>query len=213
MILHLQKSAHLRLSIVLIALTLFMSGCSYVQVVVHSSTESQLLRDGEKAFKVGNYQKAENLFEKVYSSDTDRQTKNTALYNLICTRMILAENVRDITSAISLFKSWEKSYPSGIYTENPVFIIAALQRSRTLILQELDQAEFFKEKMKKSKQAQTRIRESYKGQKKIVEDLTAQLQILEETAMEYRNQIEKLQHQIKELEEIDQKLQEKKKPL
>ena len=31
--------------------------------------------------------------------------------------------------------------------------------------------------------------------------------------MEYRKQIETLQNQIKELEEIDQQLQEKKKPL
>lgn len=182
---------------------LLLSSCSVVQIVINSSMEAQMLRDGEIAFTLGNYKKAENLFEKVYSSETDQQTKNTALYNLVCTRMIQGKNARDVTEAISLLEAWNKSYSIGIYAENPDFIITALQKSRSLILQEIDQTARVEEKMLKSKQAQT----------KIVEDLTAQLDALDITAKEYQKQIETLQHQIKELEEIDQQTQEKKKPL
>ena len=201
------------LGAVLLILLLTAPGCSFVQIVVNSGPESQLLREGEKALKAGNYTKAENLFQEVYLSDAERSTRNTALYNLACTRMLLAENINDVTSAIALLDGWKQTYPSGIYTENPDYVISALQHSRELILEEADQAARFEEKVKKSDLAKSKISNSYRGQQKLVEDLTAQLQSLETTAMEYRKQIETLQNQKQELEEIDQQMEEKKKPL
>lgn len=168
---------------------LCLSGCGAVQLVISFAPEVQRLHEGEREFEQGNYEQAEAIFQEVYTSDVSAQTKNTALYNLACTRIITASDSAQFLAAISLLDKWEKTYPSIIYVENPNLIIAALKERTSVIKEDRDLA---LQQVQKNKSTITK-------QKEIIAELNEQLQTL--------------QHQIHELEAIDHQLQEKKKPL
>lgn len=194
----------------LILTALLQSGCSYVQIVVSASAEAQLLRDGEKAFLLGNYQKAEELFEQVYLSETDGQTKNIALYNLACTRMAISETPDDYNKSVDLLKEWKKPYHSGFYIENPTLILTALKKSNQTLRPESEKLQ--KDLQKTSKDLEKKRNEINQLHKKM-ENLRTLLQSYQEDNITAQEMIDTLQHQITELEAIDQQLQEKKKPL
>lgn len=190
-------------SLPLLITVLLQSGCSYVQIVVSASSEAQLLRDGEKAFLIGNYQKAEELFLQVYDGDTDGQTKNTALYNLACTRMAIAKTPADYNKSVDLLKEWKNPYQTGFYIENPTLMITALKKSNKALRAEAE---------KQSKELKKKHNEIKQLHKK-TESLRSLLKSYQEDNITAQEMIETLQHQITELEVIDQQLQEKKKPL
>jgi hypothetical protein len=202
-------------SLLALALPLFfsmslISGCSYVQIVVSSSAEAQLLRDGEKAFLMGNYKKAEELFLQVYNGDADGQTQNTALYNLACTRMAIAKTPDDYNKSVDLLKEWKKPYHSGFYIENPTLVMTALKMSNETLRTESEKLN--KDVQRKGDELKKK-RKEIKHLHKQTESLRTLLQSYQEDNISAQEMIETLQHQITELEAIDQQLQEKKKPL
>lgn len=157
-------------------------GCSFVPIVVSYAPEVQELREGEREIGLGNYKKAEQIFTTIYESDADQETKNTALYNLTCTRMLTAENINDFIGAVELLDDWKEANRGVFFVENPNLIVDAL-----------------KEQVKVLQREQAML-----GQKSVEAEVTI---------VNQRKELETLQHQISELEAIDQQLQEKKKPL
>lgn len=195
---------------VILILSAFQSGCSYVQIVVSASTEAQLLRDGEKAFLLGNYEKAEELFLQVYNSESESQYKNTARYNLACTRMITAENSKTFKEAFSYLTDWKKPYHSGFYTENPTLVVTALKKSGSKIRQQADLLKAENRKLTKALEGQNSEIDNLEQN---ISNLRTLLTSYQEDSISAQEMIETLQRQINELEVIDQQLQEKKKPL
>ena len=179
---------HLALFTLLLGLVA-LPGCSVVQVVTPFSHDAQLLHSGEQNFDQGQYRKAEEIFSKILATTADSQIRNTALYDLACTRMITAETASDFFSAVNLLDDWQKSYPSGIYVENPNLIITALKKRARVTEHEKHRA------LLKDRENQEVIA---KQRDKI---------------QEMKHLLQTLQHQMTELEAIDQQLQEKKKPL
>jgi K+/H+ antiporter YhaU regulatory subunit KhtT len=176
---------------ILIAFVIVFSitGCSAVQLVVSFAPEMQRLRDGEREFELGNFHEAEKIFAEIFDSKVSLQTRNTALYNLACTRIITAENSADFIAAVDLFEAWEKTHPSVIYVENPNLVITALQTRSSLLMINTDE----------TLQQQTEINE-------VITTKDAEIKKLKAV-------VDKLQHQITELQAIDQQLMEKRKPL
>jgi hypothetical protein len=165
------------------------SGCSAVQLVVSFAPEMQRLRDGEREFEMGNYHEAEEIFAEIFDSKVSPQTRNTALYNLACTRIITAENSTDFIAAVTLLDEWEKTHPSVIYVENPNLIITALQDRSSLLVINTDD---------------------------VLQQQSENDAVLAKKDTEIKNLkavVDKLQHQITELQAIDQQLMEKRKPL
>ncbi len=171
----------------ILLLLLPLAGCSVVQVVMPFGPHAQQLRDGEQEFEQGRYQKAETIFAQVLASNANSQTRNTALYDLACTRMITASTAGEFYAAVSLLDDWQKSSPSGIYVENPNLIITALKKRARLTEDEKNQA--------------------------IIKDRENQEIIAKqkEKIQEMKHLLRTLQNQMTELESIDQQLQEKKK--
>lgn len=151
-------------------------------IVVSYAPEVQDLREGEREIGLGNYKKAEQIFTTIYESDADQETKNTALYNLTCTRMLTAENIDEFIGAVELLDDWKEANRGVFFVENPNLIVDAL-----------------KEQVKVLQREQARL-----GQKALEAKVTI---------VNQEKELETLQHQISELEAIDQQLQEKKKPL
>ncbi|WP_136808355.1 hypothetical protein [Desulfosediminicola flagellatus] len=187
-----------------IALLISLSGCNAVQLVVSFDPELQQLRDGEREFILGNYEEAEEIFSEIYDSNVSNQTKNTALYNLACTRIITSNTTDDFINAVELLEGWEKTYPSVIYVENPDLVISALKKRASFITQA--QAK----ELKKDIMTKEILKKELKDKElESIEIITRQSQ----TITELEKSLFTLQHQIAELEAIDQQLQEKKKPL
>lgn len=184
--------------IVLVSILLFasLSGCSTIQLAVSFSPDVQKLRDGEREFKLGNFEKAEEIFLNIYQSDTTPQTKNTALYNLACTRIIAATDSEEFLAAVHLLDNWQKTYPTVIFVEDPNLIIAALQARSQVIMTD---------KIAVEEERDTVLSQAH-DDKGIINRQKRQIVLL-------NSQLQTLQHQIQELETIDQQLQEKKKPL
>ncbi len=165
------------------------SSCSAIQLVVSFDPEMQRLRDGEREFAIGNYNEAEQIFAEVFDSEVSPQARNTALYNLACTKIITSENSTEFIAAVSLLDEWKKTYQSLIYVENPSLMITALQERSTLLV------------LNNDKEAQQQSENNAVLEKKDVEN------------KKLKAIVNKLQHQITELQAIDQQLMEKKKPL
>lgn len=183
---------HTFLSLILVTLT----GCGTAQLAVSLSPEMQRLREGEREFEQGDYQNAENIFQEITTSDGNTQTRNTALYNLACARIMTATDSEDFLSAIHLLDDWQHTSPSFIYVENPNMVVAALKARAGVILEDRTAIE------EQRDTAYSQVKKNKKiiaGHKKQIAELNSRL--------------ETLQHQIQELEAIDSQLQEKKNPL
>lgn len=178
-----------RAALLVLSLAAMLGGCSRVQLVVAFTPEVHEIRKGERLYQLGKYTEADAIFTTIYYSDASVESRNTALYNLVCTRIITAKDATDFINAIKLLDGWKNTYPSLNYVENPNLMIEALR---------VHSAQMAKEKKKAaSEDAQN---------KTLIKEYTARIQDLEQT-------INKLNHQIEALETIDQQLQEKKKPL
>lgn len=187
-----------------IALSFLLASCTAVQLVVSFDPELQQLRDGEREFILGNYEEAEDIFREIYDSNVSKQTKNTALYNLACTRIITSNNSKDFIKAVQLLDDWKKTYPSVIYVENPDLVISALKERASSIAEHENQA------IRKEIRIKEILNKEFKNKElKSREIIDRQ----SKTITELENSLSTLQHQIAELEAIDQHLQEKKKPL
>lgn len=166
----------------LLLLLVCIPGCSFVPIVVSYSPEVQELREGEREIGLGNYKKAEKIFADIYESDAGQETKNTALYNLTCTRILTAETVDEFIDAVKLLDDWKEANRGVFFVENPNLIVDALKEQVKILQRE----------------------QAVKEQKALDADVTI---------VNLKKELEILQHQISELEAIDEQLQEKKKPL
>lgn len=183
----------------LIILLFTLTGCSAVQLVVSFAPEVEELRQGEREFELGNFEDADAIFARIYESHDNPQTKNTALYNLTCTRIMTAKNNEDYLAAVTLLDDWQQTYPSVIYVENPNMVISALKEHSSLFAKDLHEA-------RKQKKKITALIKRGKKDKAVIE---SQIKTIEDL----KDALNTLQQQITELEAIDQQLQEKKKPL
>ncbi|MGL1932127.1 MAG: hypothetical protein OCC45_10240 [Desulfotalea sp.] len=123
---------------IILTILLFTSlpGCSVYPVVVFYDSEVQQLRDGEDQFELGNYKKAEKIFIEISKSEIKQQIKNTALYNLACTRIMIARTSSALIKAVQLFNEWKAVNQRLMYMENPDLAIAALKKQSKFIKRE-----------------------------------------------------------------------------
>ncbi|MBF0204711.1 MAG: hypothetical protein HQK67_10460 [Desulfamplus sp.] len=219
-------------------LSLFTSntGCSVLKSLddkLHS--DKKIIEAGEDAFIQGNYQLAETLFQKVISNSKNPRNKNTAIYNLACTKLITAESDAEFIEATEMLTHWKPSHKIPMYYENPRLIIQAVLNITDLVkdkegefkgfsaindmhtMREIDSI------VKETNQINTRldrlIREQdakiktlsnvVKKQNEKIKLLNAIFKKESKTKEEMEQTIKTLKHQISELESIDRKLQNK----
>lgn len=183
----------------ILPLTLAFTGCKVIQTIDSFNgildapppeEEMGLLLQAEYAFFAENYELAVELYTRVRQSSEKELFRNHALYGLACVAMITATDSTALQQAIELLQNWQE--PGGEfsgYEENPRMIAAALAR----------QAQLF--------HCEPEIR--YVATKK-EDDL---LRKHREEIRALKSTIVKLEHQISVLEEIDQEIQEKRKPI
>ena len=142
----------------------------------------KILEKGNETFQKGNFSKAREIYEILYRNSRDKTIAREALYGLACTHFILAENSDDFNKAIVFWNKWSKLAPSVLKDEDPRMLGPLLQNKVKKWITDAVTVETLKSEANKVKM------------------------LLQSKEQEIRT----LKHQIKTLEEIDQKIQEKK---
>jgi hypothetical protein len=142
----------------------------------------KILEKGNEAFQKGDFNKAREIYEILYRNSRDETIAREALYGLACTHFILAENSDDFNKAIVFWNKWSNLAPSVLEDEDPRMLGPLLQNKVKKWITDAGAVEILKSEANKVKL------------------------LLQSKEQEIRT----LKHQIKTLEEIDQRIQEKK---
>ena len=143
----------------------------------------------ETLFINGDFENALLEFEHAYETALSHEDRNTALYGLACTQMMLANSDLQLIEAIDNLLRWDANKGSAPFTENRHLLTLAL-RQQSYLIQQKHVALAARDKRKNNVIAY---------QKKKISQMSTTLQ--------------NLQNQLEELEEIDETYQEKRKPL
>lgn len=178
---------------------LMMSGCTVIETLESYNGifepkppdyEVALLKEAEVAYFAESYEEAESIYTQVFDLSKREVYRNAAVYGISCIRIIAAETPDDLKNSLSSLQKWTNiDFSRSLYWENPELLIKALQER------------------KDDFECDPEIR--YVVRKKYVENSEAHKKEIEEL----QETIKKLEHQISELEAIDQEIQEKRKPL
>lgn len=163
------------------------SGCYHMKTVGKTIPDTDNLERGEKAFFQEQYSTAAAIFSSVLERNTNSVVKNAALYNLACTKLITAKDETDIIKAVKMLDDWYPSEESNKHFENPLVLVKA-----------------FHQILNFNKKEHVKNINEIKKKGALVEKQG-------EKIIELEKLIKKLQHQILELENIDQETQEKRK--
>ena len=173
--------------ILVIFFFLTVSGCVPVKVPEKVNSETNDLEAGETAFFQKDYTAAHTRFSFMIKKSEDAEVRNIALYNLACTKLMTSGNEQDFSEAMGLLNNWKPSKKGRLHSENPLLMFQAFQK----IANSKKKARL--ENLKKGQAMNTIVKHQ---NKKI---------------MQLKQMIKTLQHQILELEHIDQEIQERRK--
>lgn len=168
--------------LLIIFLGFIVSGCSPMERHAKIQPETKDLEPEENAFPQ-NDSKAVEIIDK----DTDLERIDLALYNLACSKLARSETEQELIEAMALLKEWRQSKQAGYQGENPIHLIPGLEK--TIELKEKERWESLKKN----------------------EQMVAIVKDQERTIVKLEQMIKTLKHQISELENIDQEIQEKRK--
>lgn len=137
----------------------------------------------------GDFENALLEYEQIYETALSHEDRNSALYGLACTQMMLANSDLQLIEAIDNLLRWDANKGPAPFTENRHLLTLAL-RQQSYLIQQKHVALATREKRKNNVIAY---------QKKKISQMSSTLK--------------NLQNQLEELEEIDETYQEKRKPL
>lgn len=137
----------------------------------------------------GDFENALLEYEQIYETALSHEDRNSALYGLACTQMMLANSDLQLIEAIDNLLRWDANKGSAPFTENRHLLTLAL-RQQSYLIQQKHVALTAREKRKNNVIAY---------QKKKISQMATTLH--------------NLQNQLEELEQIDETYQEKRKPL
>lgn len=137
----------------------------------------------------GDFENALLEYEQIYETALSHEDRNSALYGLACTQIMLANSDLQLIEAIDNLLRWDANKGGAPFTENRHLLTLALRQQSYLIQQ---------------KHVALKAREKRKNNV-----ISYQKKKISEMATTLHN----LQSQLEELEEIDETYQEKRKPL
>lgn len=150
----------------------------------------------EQLFINGDFENAILEYEQIYDTALSPKDKNTALYGLACTQMMLARTEEQLVDAISNLQKWDANKGTAPFTENRHLLLLSLKQQSGLILEK-------KKALVKRENLQNFV---IANQQIKISQMTSTIDSLQ-------SQIKKLGNQIGELEAIDENVQKQRKPL
>jgi len=163
-------------------------GCSALKTEeakhIKETREWQTLKNGYEAFEQKDYEKAAHIFNALYQRGKAGRMGRRALYGLACSRLIMAADAQQYNDALALWDQWAGPMAKNLDVEDPRMLTPLL----------------------------VRLKASFR-KKAHIEKKDDKIQALNEKMEAMREKIDRLTHQLKELEAIDQKIEQKKKAI
>ncbi len=164
---------------------------------IRRDVEMDTLKDAVKAFESGHYEKAQTGFEMLKNEAKNSDIRRSALFGLAATRLVLADNKDEYDRAVTTWKKWADEVKSCRGLEDPRMLTPFLLRLQSAIGKGAGGP--LGEKTKK--------KDEFRGivlmKEKVVHALQWKLELAE-------RQIRQLRHDLKSLDEIHRKYEEKK---
>lgn len=177
----------------LLALVFGLSSCTSLIAELKTTEPEKIVVTTQAAadtlFINGDFENALLEYEQIYETALSHEDRNSALYGLACTQMMLANSDLQLIEAIDNLLRWDANKGRAPFTENRHLLTLAL-RQQSYLIQQKHVAMTAREKRKNNVIAY---------QKKKISQMATTLH--------------NLQSQLEELEEIDESYQEKRKPL
>lgn len=172
------------------------SSCAMLQMQAFPTPANDTQAFAEQLFINGDFENALLEYEQIYDTALSPEDKNSALYGLACTQMMLARTEEQLVEAISNLQKWDANKGTAPFTENRHLLLLSLKQQSGLIV-EKKTASVERENLQNSLIANQQIK---------ISQMTSTIESLQ-------SQIKKLGNQIKELEAIDENVQKQRKPL
>lgn len=161
---------------------------------IRRSAEMDSLNKGIKAFDAGSYEEAKSNFEMLSNVAENPDIKREALFGLATTRLIQASNKDQFDRAVATWEKWAAQAGASKGIEDPRMLTPFFLKLRSAI----DKGAGGPLGAKKNAPSQIVIM-----RQKVVQALRAKLELAE-------RQVKKLRHDLKSLDEIHRKYEEKK---
>ncbi|MDA8306034.1 MAG: hypothetical protein M0Z81_04310 [Deltaproteobacteria bacterium] len=163
---------------------------------IRRSVELEFLHKAQKAFDSGDLEKAQNEFAMLSELAKNSDIRQEALYGLAATKLVLADSEDSYNSAVATWEKWAEEAKSSKGMEDPRMITPFLLRLQAAIKKGAGGP--LGQKAKNDNSPRIVIMKE-----KVVEALRAKLDLAE-------REIQKLRHDIKSLNAIHRKYEEKK---
>lgn len=150
---------------------------------------AQLPDTAETLFMKGDFANALLEYEHISETALAPEDRIPALYGLACTQLMLARSDEQLAEAIATLEQWDSEKGSAAVTENRRLLIQALKHQGKMMQDKIQE-----------QAAQAKRKETVIAQQK-------------NKITEMGDFVKNLQKQLEELESIDEKVQEKRKPL
>jgi hypothetical protein len=170
--------------------------CQVTAQSIRRSVEMDALKKALKAFDAGDYEKAQTGFEMLGHLAKNPDIRRDALYGLASTRLILADSKDAFDSAVAEWKKWADQAGSTKGMEDPRMLTPFLLRLQCAVKK--GGGGVLGEKAKGDCRPRIVI-----TSEKVIQVLRAKLEFAE-------RQVRRLRHDLKSLDEIHRKYEEKK---
>lgn len=165
-----------------------LSSCAELPLNILQQSPDDIQAKAEQSFLNGDFQDALLEYEQIHETALSSDDRNSALYGMACTQLILAQNDDQFVEAITKLQRWNANKGTGNFRENRNLLILALKQ----------QSERIKENKQNSAAQDKKQKSIIYSQKKKISQMAATLKTLKS--------------QLDELESIDETYQEKRKP-
>jgi len=199
-----------RMNLIFLACILFftaifeLSGCALTNKISAFIEEKNQyhanIKELEKALNFFNkfeFKPALQIYTDLTIHAKDTGISRKAFYGLACTRLILAENIKDFDEAIIAWNTWNRLYNKELGYEDPRMLSPYLLDTIT-------------PKKNNNNKETTKAAAPHR---KLLRAKDNEINRLKSKLITMKNEVQTLKHQIESLEAIHQKIQEKKKEI
>jgi hypothetical protein len=166
---------------------------------IRRDVEMEALQNGMKAFDAGQYEQAQNTFEMLSDVAKNPDIRRRALFGLASTRLVLADSSEAYNSAVATWEKWAAEAKPAKDREDPRMLTPFFLRLQSAIREKAGGPLGEKEKVAKP----DNLPRIVIMREKVVQALRAKLELAE-------RQIIRLRHDLRSLDEIHRKYEEKK---
>ncbi|MBF0117675.1 MAG: hypothetical protein HQK79_02480 [Desulfobacterales bacterium] len=199
---------------------------------ISNRNDLRKLEVGYEAFHDKNYKKASVIFDILTKKSKNEDIKRQALYNLACTKLILATNPEEFSEAMTIWNKWSDLSDKGLKSEDPRMYKPMFSKILTYMQCKLFEESLAQEEgtedeepsepevtnsndkdISKARMAAIEAKKLANKYNTTIKAKDKEIRLLKSQMEKMKKDVDTLKNQLNTLEKIHQKIQEKKKEI